>query len=202
MSLLYRNGTGRNNIVWGGSTSTSGNYLRRTSTGRNDISFINISSNGTYNILNRTSTGINDIQWINTVFSFFDLRNYPLTYIGTNSSTKYMANVVNPTGLAYYSTVTVSKNRYTFSGRWAYTSYDYNNRNLYIKPSGGLSAARQLVNMIKSNYDRFTYSTSSSYSTNGNIDVISVIEATGIVTFTNSGLTNHHYTIYYIEFGT
>ena len=189
-------------IVYGGGSGTNGQYLRRTSTGRNDISFIQISSNGTYNILERYSTSRNSIRWNNVSFSFFDLRNYPLTYIGTNSSTKYMANVVNPTGLAYYSTVTVSKNRYTFSGNWAYSNYDYNNRNLYIKLSGGLSAAQQLVNMIKSNYDRFTYSTSSSYSTNGNTDVISVIGTAGMVTFTNSGLTNHRITIYYIEFGT
>ena len=70
MSLLRRTGTGRNNIAWGGSTSTAANYLRRTGTGRNNISYINISSNGTWNILNRTSTGRNNIAWQNTTFSF------------------------------------------------------------------------------------------------------------------------------------
>ena len=70
MSLLYRNGTGRNNIAWGGGTTTAGNYLRRTGTGRNNISFLNISSNGTHNILNRTASGRNNIKWQNTTFTF------------------------------------------------------------------------------------------------------------------------------------
>ena len=70
MSLLYRNGTGRNNIAWGGSTSTAANYLRRTGTGRNNISYLQISTDGTHNILNRTASGRNNISWINTTFSF------------------------------------------------------------------------------------------------------------------------------------
>ena len=70
MSLLYRNGTGRNNIAWGGGTTTSGNYLRRTGTSRNSISFIQISSNGTWNILNRINSGRNNIAWQNTTFNF------------------------------------------------------------------------------------------------------------------------------------
>ena len=76
MSLLYRNGTGRTNIAWGGGNSIAANYLRRTSIGRNDISFLQISSNGTHNILNRTNTGRNNVQWINTVFSFINLMQY------------------------------------------------------------------------------------------------------------------------------
>ena len=71
-----RNGTGRNNIVYGGNNTTSGNYLRRTSTGRNDISFININNTSTtINALERISTGINDIRWNNLTFSFFS-RNF------------------------------------------------------------------------------------------------------------------------------
>ena len=70
MSLLYRNGTGRNNIVWGGGTTTSLNYLRRTGTSRNSIQWYTISTSGTYNILNRISSGRNNIQWKNTTFSF------------------------------------------------------------------------------------------------------------------------------------
>ena len=70
MSLLYRTGAGRNNIAWGGGTSSAATYLRRISTGRNDISYISISTSGTYNILNRTSTGRNNIAWQNTTFSF------------------------------------------------------------------------------------------------------------------------------------
>ena len=70
MSLLYRNGTGRNNIAWGGGNTTTGNYLRRTGTGRNNIAYLQISSNGTWNILNRTASGRNNIAWKNTTFTF------------------------------------------------------------------------------------------------------------------------------------
>ena len=70
MSYLYRNGNGRNNIVWGGGTATSANYLRRTSSGRNDIQWYIISTSGTYNILERTSSGRNNIRWYNTTFNF------------------------------------------------------------------------------------------------------------------------------------
>ena len=70
MSYLYRNGTGRNNIVWGGGTTTSLNYLRRTGTSINSIQWYTISTSGTYNILNRISSGRNNIQWKNTVFNF------------------------------------------------------------------------------------------------------------------------------------
>ena len=70
MSYLYRNGNGRNNIVWGGNNTTSLNYLRRIGTSRNNIQWNTISSNGTYNILERTSSGRNNIQWKNTTFNF------------------------------------------------------------------------------------------------------------------------------------
>ena len=80
MSYLMRNGTGRNNIVWGGGTTTSANYLRRTGTSLNSISFINISSNGTYNILERYSTSRNSIRWNNIVFSFANFSTYKLNY--------------------------------------------------------------------------------------------------------------------------
>ena len=36
MSWLMRTGTGRNNISWGGSSTTSGNYLKRTGNARNN----------------------------------------------------------------------------------------------------------------------------------------------------------------------
>lgn len=71
MSWLRRTGTGRNNISWGGGSTTSGNYLRRTGTSRNSIQWLNISSNGTHNILERTNnTNRNSIRWINTTFTF------------------------------------------------------------------------------------------------------------------------------------
>lgn len=78
MSLLYRNGVGRNNITWGGSTGTAANYLRRTSTGRNDISFLQISTSGTWNLLERTANNINDIRWNNITFSFLSFSKYAL----------------------------------------------------------------------------------------------------------------------------
>ena len=90
MSLLYRTGAGRNSIAWGGGTTTSANYLRRTDTSRNDISFINISSNGTYNILERYSTSRNSIRWNNIVFSFFtDLTGAPSMLNGINDGEIY-----------------------------------------------------------------------------------------------------------------
>ena len=70
MSYLIRTGNGRNNIAWGGSTSTKAKYLRRTGTGRTNISWIDISSNGTYNVLERTGNSRNNIRWYNTQFSF------------------------------------------------------------------------------------------------------------------------------------
>lgn len=71
MSYLIRTSTGRNNIAWGGGTTTKAKYLQRTSTGRNNISWIDISTNGTRNILERTSTsGRNNIRWSNVNFSF------------------------------------------------------------------------------------------------------------------------------------
>ena len=71
MSYLMRNGTGRNNIVYGGGSGTKGKYLRRTSNGRNDISFIQVSSNGIHKLLERISTSLNSIRWNNLTFSFF-----------------------------------------------------------------------------------------------------------------------------------
>lgn len=78
MSLLYRNGTGRNNVAWGGSISTAANYLRRTGTGRNDITYLNISTSGTWNLLERTASGINSIRWKNITFSFLSFAKYQL----------------------------------------------------------------------------------------------------------------------------
>ena len=78
MSLLYRNGTGRNNIAWGGGNTTKANYLRRTANGRNNISFINVTSNGTHKLMERTASGRNNIRWNNITFNFFNLADYPL----------------------------------------------------------------------------------------------------------------------------
>ena len=72
MSYLIRTGNSRNNISWGGGTSTKAKYLRRTGTGRTNISWIDISSNSTVNVLERTASGRNNIRWYNTNFSFID----------------------------------------------------------------------------------------------------------------------------------
>lgn len=78
MSWLIRTGTGRNNISWGGGSTTSGNYLKRTGTGRNNIAYTQISTSGTHNLLERTSTGRNNIRWNNLTFNFFSLSKYTL----------------------------------------------------------------------------------------------------------------------------
>ena len=78
MSWLRRTGTGRNNIAWGGGSTTSGQYLKRTANGRNNISYVSISSNGTHKLLERYNTTRNGIRWNNLTFSFFSFSNYPL----------------------------------------------------------------------------------------------------------------------------
>lgn len=70
MSWLRRTGTGRNNISWGGGSTTSGKYLKRTGNARNNIAYTQISSNGTHKLLERTGTGRNNIRWNNLTFSF------------------------------------------------------------------------------------------------------------------------------------
>ena len=130
MSLLYRNGTGRNNIAWGGSTSTAATYLRRTSTGRNDISYISISSNGTYNILNRTSTGRNNISWINTTFSLtqteINCRNF-ISYLNNRS---YVSSIgftaTGSSSSVYYKDLT-----FTDSGNGYFTKSNTFSNRLY-----------------------------------------------------------------------
>ena len=80
-----RTGTGRNNISYGGGSTTKGQYLKRTANGRNDISFINIQSNGTHKLLERTATSINSIRWNNLSFSFFT--QYESTYKSSTTIT-------------------------------------------------------------------------------------------------------------------
>lgn len=79
MSYLMRIGEGRNDIEFGGSNSTKGNYLTRNGNGRTDINFENISTGGiSYNLLYRYNTKLNDISWYPVLFSFFSLNDYPL----------------------------------------------------------------------------------------------------------------------------
>ena len=79
MSWLIRTGTGRNNVSYGGGSTTKGNYLKRTNSGRNNIQWLNINTNGTYDLLERYNTTRNGIRWNNLVFSFGpDLTKYLL----------------------------------------------------------------------------------------------------------------------------
>lgn len=71
MSWLMRTGTGRNNISFGGNGSTKGKYFKRTANGRNNVQWIDISSNGTHKLLERNGTGRNNIRWNNLTFSFY-----------------------------------------------------------------------------------------------------------------------------------
>ena len=128
MSLLYRNGTGRNNVAWGGGTTTAATYLRRTSSGRNNISYINISTSGTHNLLNRTSTGRNNIAWKNTTFNFgTNLSGYSLytRLYGLNKDTPYniswgVSNTSNG-----YLCKTINRNGYSnISKAYGYVDYD------------------------------------------------------------------------------
>ena len=124
MSLLYRNGTGRNNIAWGGGTTTSANYLRRTGTGRNNISYINISSNGTHKLLERYSTSRNSIRWNNIAFSFANFSTYKLDLISFNSQSSGNMGVINRRNriVPYY------VNRYLSNGYYAWpTDSELNN---------------------------------------------------------------------------
>ena len=122
MSLLIRTGTGRNNISWGGGTTTKANYLRRTGTGRNNIGYIQVSSNGTHNILERTSTGRNNIRWQNTTFTFTQLSDWnsklqTLQY-GGSASGKYTNG--------YYSSVNRDiRANWTIQGNKILNHHDY-----------------------------------------------------------------------------
>lgn len=107
MSLLYRNGTGRNNVAWGGSISTAANYLRRTGTGKNDIAYLNISTSGTWNLLERTASGINSIRWKNITFSFLSFAKYQLGSMYVRLPNKYYnLKVVDDRGATSSSTFT------------------------------------------------------------------------------------------------
>lgn len=70
MSYLIRNGNNRNNITYGGGINVEANYLKRTSTGRNDIAYENINDNVTRKVLERTGTTKNNIKWSDVDFSF------------------------------------------------------------------------------------------------------------------------------------
>ena len=156
MSLLRRMGNNRNNIEWYSSTNTSGQYLQRTSTNRNDISFINISSNGTYNLLNRISNGINDIQWKNTTFSFgIDLRNYPL-YTNPNGNNPYNFYWVSAYTINRFVINTINKTSYTNFRKTTSGRYDISYNCYFIIYYQGSNSAEILFSELKNNCTKMT----------------------------------------------
>ena len=149
MSYLMRNGNGRNNIVFGGSSNTNGNYLRRTNNGRNDISFLNISSNGTYNLLERYNTTRNGIRWNNIVFSFgIDLNKYPLA--SSNGLLNYDMVFTHSTYSKQYILSIIDKSTYNAKIRLDYRDEGYSRLTIYFA-SYTDEIAVNFLNDIKSN---------------------------------------------------
>lgn len=155
MSYLMRNGTGRNNILFGGSSNTNGNYLRRTSTGRNDISFININNtNGTYNLLERYNTSRNSIRWNNITFSFgVDLNKYPLASSNGYTGMDYDMVFTHSTYSKEYKLSIVDKSTYNTKIRLDYRDEGYSRLVIYFA-SYTDEIANNFVNDIKSNCSR------------------------------------------------
>ena len=156
MSLLYRNGTGRNNIVWGGNNTTSLNYLRRTGTSRNNISFINISSNGTYNILERYNTNRDSIRWNNIVFSFANFSTYKLDLYSFSSSNSGNMGVINRRNriVPYY------VNQYLYNGYYAWPTDSELNNNFYK----AIDTSNDVIMLLSRSYYSQLHSLISKYS--------------------------------------
>ena len=161
MSLLYRNGTGRNNVAWGGSTSTAANYLRRTGTSRNNIAYLNISTSGTWNLLERTASSINSIRWNNITFSFLSFAKYQLGSMYLRLPMKYYnIRFAEDRGATSSSTFTY----YGAIGSAGKNSYD--NISIQTNSSDDLSyfqmaiyfateeAATGFMNEVKNNYTK------------------------------------------------
>lgn len=63
-NVLKRTGTGRNNIAWKNGNIVSGDkVLQRTGTGRTNIRWLTVSKGTTFNILERTGTSRNNISY-------------------------------------------------------------------------------------------------------------------------------------------
>ena len=136
MSWLIRTGTERNNVSYGGGSTTKGNYLKRTNSGRNNIQWLNINSNGTYNLLERYNTTRNGIRWNNLVFSFGpDLTKY-LLYTNTAPSDAEYQMIWFASYYAYFYKIgKINSNGYTNISK-VYTSSpgrNHNYINIYFK---------------------------------------------------------------------
>ena len=136
MSYLIRTGISRNSISFGGSNTTSNNYLRRTNSGRNNIQWYTISSNGTYNLLERYNTTRNGIRWNNIVFSFGpDLTKYLLYTNTTPSDAEYQMIWYASYYAYFYKIGKINSNGYTNISK-VYTSSPGRNSNyinIYFK---------------------------------------------------------------------
>ena len=106
--------------------NSSTKYLRRTSSGRNNITWTTIPSGSTYNILNRTGTGRNNIAWGNLKIELtnddrINLLHQALTYNGSKITVSYNS------GTGCYKDVSIvlntSSRSITLSGGWYDTEY-------------------------------------------------------------------------------
>ena len=189
MSLLYRNGTGRNNIAWGGGNTTKANYLRRTANGRNNISFINVTSNGTHKLMERTASGRNNIRWNNITFNFFNLADYPLqsyTIAGQPYPGHFTLEMTGVIGQDFYNITQYLTNGYNLT-RYALDHSGYHKHEktdiwIHVKRNDKTESDKYF-NALKSHYSKLhiknnvgthTYAIdwSRSYSTSGGGEVL------------------------------
>ena len=157
MSWLRRTGTGRNNIEWGGGSTSTGNYLRRTGTSRNNVQWLNISTSGTWNLLERTANGRNNIRWNNLTFNFLDLTKYPLMPQG-NFLTRWCAQISIKTAIQTETGCYVSstgKDYYNITGNYTLGDAVYSSEGGMIIHNTSKSVRDQEYNVIK-NVKRIT----------------------------------------------
>ena len=158
MSYLMRNGTGRNNVVFGGSTSTNGKYLRRTSTGRNNIQWYSINNtNTTINILERYNSTRNGVRYSNVAFYFGgDLTKIHYTSIRFNShSESWNALFNNGAKNALGFTVTnVTRNTITRSSTANYSTLPVDNPYTYY--IGFICSTQNYANIAAQELSKFS----------------------------------------------
>lgn len=157
MSLLYRHNVGRNDIAWGGGTSTVGNYLQRTGSGRTNIRFYTIpQSNATYNLMERYNNTRNGIRWNNITFTFASGLQ-TLAGLYTSSTNGINCNCyINKNGTRYcyiLSTQPNSYNRSSYVGSVSAATGTIVSINLKYSSE---SNATNVYNYIKSHYSRIT----------------------------------------------
>lgn len=161
MSLLYRTGSGRNNIAWGGGSTSAATYLRRSGSGRNDCSYIWIGSNGTWNLLNRWGGGRNDINWGNVSFNFASgLQLFNLKTVDRGWGYTYNVQVRTSTNLVtlFFSQGNVQPNAF-MNGAIRANVVSRSNFELAISIDRYSSTGQDIASFIKSNYSTVTFQT-------------------------------------------